>query len=167
MVDFEGHKFSCKFTQLILIPDSMVLRHLLLSRLHIHHWTIGNELTVRYAQNYTPDKIPTYPTHPDYYSLVIKFNVLSLSKFRFFYVWFNWKRLGAYTNDRLCTNYACITCLLYCASDVNVIFKTFSITWQQISSHDLHQNVFPTWLPVYVANISNESAHKGNLWRCL
>ena len=28
----------------------------------------------------------------------------------------------AYTNDRLFINYACITCLLYCASDVNVNF---------------------------------------------
>ena len=57
---------------------------------------------------------------------------------------------------------------LHCASDVNVIFKTFSITLQHISCHDLHQNVFPTWLPVYVVNISNESMHKGtsNLWRC-
>ena len=26
----------------------------------------------------------------------------------------------AYTNDRLCINYACITCLLYYESDVNV-----------------------------------------------
>ena len=34
----------------------------------------------------------------------------------------------SYTNDRLCINYACITCLLYCASDVNAIFKSFSIT---------------------------------------
>ena len=32
----------------------------------------------------------------------------------------------AYTNDRVCINYAFITCLLYCASDVNVIFKMFS-----------------------------------------
>ena len=31
-------------------------------------------------------------------------------------------------NDRLCINYACITFLLYCVSDVNVIFKTFVIT---------------------------------------
>ena len=29
----------------------------------------------------------------------------------------------AYTNDRLCINYACITRLLYCASGVNVLFK--------------------------------------------
>ena len=29
----------------------------------------------------------------------------------------------AYTNDRLCINYACITFLLYCAGDVNVILR--------------------------------------------
>ena len=112
-----------------MIPDSTDLRPLLLSRLHIHHWTIRNELIVWYTKKYTPLKIPTYPTHPDYYSLVIKFNVLGLSKFRFFYVRFYEKRLRAYTNDKFCIHYACITCLLNRASDVNVIFKTFSITW--------------------------------------
>ena len=65
-----------------MIPDSTDLRLGLLSRLHIHHCTIRNELTVRYAQIYTPLKIPTYPTYPDYYSLVIKFNILGLSNFR-------------------------------------------------------------------------------------
>ena len=54
---------------LVLIPDSTDLRPGLLSRLHIHH--------------YTPLKILTFPTYPDYYSLVIKFNILGLSKFRF------------------------------------------------------------------------------------
>ena len=83
--------------------------------------TIRKELTGQYAQNYTPLKILTYTNHPDYYSLVIKFNVLGLSKFRFFYVRFYWKRLRAYTNDILCINYACIMCILYCASDVNVL----------------------------------------------
>ena len=87
--------------------------------------------------------MPPFPTHPVYYSLVIKFYVLCLSKFRVCYVRFYWKRLRAYTNDRLCINYACFTCLLYCASDVNVIFKTFSITWQQIPGHDLHQMSSP------------------------
>ena len=29
----------------------------------------------------------------------------------------------ANTKDRLCISYACITCLLYCASDVNVNFE--------------------------------------------
>ena len=33
--------------------------------------------------NNTTLKKPTYPTHPDYYSLVIKFKVLGLSKFWF------------------------------------------------------------------------------------
>ena len=68
---------------LVLIPDSTDLRPLIVSRLHIHKRTIRNQLTFRCAQNYTPLKIPTYPTHPDYYSLVIKLNVLGLSKFRF------------------------------------------------------------------------------------
>ena len=36
--------------------------------------------------------------------------------------YFCWKRLRVYTNDRLCLNYACITCLLYCECDVNVKF---------------------------------------------
>ena len=166
MVDFEGHKFGCKLTRVCL--DSLLNRiaYLLLSRLHIIYWTIINELTARYAQNYTPLKIPTYPTHPKYYSRVIKFNVLGLSKFRSFFIRFYWKRLRAYTNDILCINYACIMCLLYCASDVNVIFKTFLITWQQLSCHDLHQSVIPTWMPVYEVNISKESVHKSNLRRC-
>ena len=77
--------------------------------------------------------------------------------------YFYWTMLRAYTNDILCINYACIMCLLYYARDVNVFFKTFSITWQQISCHYLHPNVFPTWRPVYVVIISNESVHKGNL----
>ena len=75
---------AASYHTLVLIPNSTDLRPLILSLLHIHHLTIRNELTVRYTQNYTPFKIPTYPTHPDYYSLVIKFNVLGLSKFRFF-----------------------------------------------------------------------------------
>ena len=40
-------------------------------------------MTVWYAQIYNPLKIPTYPYHPDYCSLVIKYNILGLSKFRF------------------------------------------------------------------------------------
>ena len=44
---------------------------------------IRNLLTVRYAQIYTTLKIPTYPTHSDYYSLVIKLNILGLSNFPF------------------------------------------------------------------------------------
>ena len=68
---------------LVLIPDSTDMRPGLLSRLSIHHWTFQNELTVRYAQNDTPLKIPTYPNHSDNYSLAIKFNILGLSKFPF------------------------------------------------------------------------------------
>ena len=40
-----------------------------------------------------------------------------------FYARFNWKRLRAHTYDRLYINYAFITCLLYCASDVNVFLR--------------------------------------------
>ena len=47
---------------LVLIPDSSDVRPGLPSRLHIHHWTIPNELTDTYAHIYTPFKIPTYPT---------------------------------------------------------------------------------------------------------
>ena len=67
------------------------------------------------------------------------------------------------------TDYAYITFVsrVFCFVQVTLMyfFKTFSITWQQISCHDLRQNVFPLWLPVYVVNISNERLHKGNLWR--
>ena len=161
MVDFEGHQFSCKLTPFSF--DSWLNRFAAWASfkivLYIHHWTIGNEFTVRYAQIYTPLKIPTYPTHPDYFSQEIKFNILGLSKFRFFTSSF----VGHTQNDILCVNYACITCL-FCAIDINVDFKTFSITWQHISCHDLHLNVFPTCLCllVYVVKISNESVHKGN-----
>ena len=83
MVDFEGHKFSCKLTRVSF--DSWLNRSVSFTSFMIAHlsWTIRNELTVGYAQNYNPLKIPTYPTHSDYYSLVINFNVLCLSKFRF------------------------------------------------------------------------------------
>ena len=68
------------------------------------------------------------------------------------------------------TDYAWITLVprVFCILQVKLtyFFKTFSITWQQISCHDLHPNVLPTWLPVYVVNISNENVHKCNWWRC-
>ena len=83
MVDLEGHKFSCKLTRVSLIPDSTYLRPLLLSRLHIYHLKIINELTVRYAQNCTPLKISTYPTHPDYYSLVHVIKIQRIGPFSF------------------------------------------------------------------------------------
>ena len=40
-----------------------------------------NKMIVRYAQDFAHLKIPPYPTHSDYYSLAIEFNILSLSKF--------------------------------------------------------------------------------------
>ena len=45
---------------------------------------IENVLTERYAPIIAHLKTPTYPTHSDYYSLAIKFNILSLSKFYVF-----------------------------------------------------------------------------------
>ena len=48
------------------------------------YWTIQNVLTVRYTQIIAHLKIPQYPTQSDYYSLAIKFNILSLSKFYLF-----------------------------------------------------------------------------------
>ena len=45
---------------------------------------IQNELTARYVQICIPLKIPTYPTHPDNYSLEIKFIIFDLSKFTIF-----------------------------------------------------------------------------------
>ena len=146
-------------TQRICIVCSFTIAH---SSLNDSKWIDSSVCSKSHSFKNTDIPHPPW----NYYGLVIKLNVLGLSKFWIFYVWFYWKRLRAYTKDRLCKNYACITCLLYCASYVNVIFKTFSITSQQISCHDLHQNVFPTWLPVYVVNISNKSVHKGNLWRC-
>ena len=49
---------------------------------------IQNVMTVRYAQIIVHLKIATYPTHSDYYSLVIKFKILSLSKSLISFVWF-------------------------------------------------------------------------------
>ena len=146
VVDFEGHQFSCKLIR--------VSFYSWLSR--VASWaSVTNE---RFEMNWqfgmlklTPLlMIPTYPTHSDYYNLVIQFNEFDLSKFRFFFVWFCLKRQRAYTNGRICINNACIRFLLHCASDGNVIFKTFSITLQHISCQDLHQNVFPTWLSGWV-----------------
>ena len=39
----------------------------------------------RYAQISAHLKIPPYPTHSDYYSLAIKFNILSISKFYLYF----------------------------------------------------------------------------------
>ena len=41
-------------------------------------------MTVRYGQIIVHLKIPPYPTHSNYYSLAIKFNILSLSVFYLF-----------------------------------------------------------------------------------
>ena len=48
------------------------------------------------------------------------------------------------------------------------IFPLFLIQYlAQLGLLDLNQNVFTSWLPVYVVNINNERyVHKGNLWRC-
>ena len=83
---------------------------------------IRNELTVWYAQIYIPFKDTDIPTHPDNYSLLIKATFWAFQSF-FFFAKICWKRLRAYTNDRLCIKYACITCLLYCAHDVNEKFS--------------------------------------------
>ena len=81
------------------------------SHSYIGHW---------YTQINTLLKMWTYPTHPDYYSLVIKLNILGFSKFLYFNIRFCCNRLSVYTHDRSCIN--CIMCLLYCASDVNLNF---------------------------------------------
>ena len=80
-------------------------------------------MTVHYAQIIAHLKILPYPTHSDYCSLVIKFNILSLSKFYFFSVSFVCKvkdHLQMTDSDKITP---CITFLLHCASDVNVIFE--------------------------------------------
>ena len=75
VVDFEGHKFRFKLTRVSFDSWLNGFASFASFGLHIHHWKIRNELTVRYAQNYTRLKISTYPTHTNYYSLVIKFNI--------------------------------------------------------------------------------------------
>ena len=57
-----------------------------------------NVMTVRYAQLIAHLKIPPYPTYYDYYSLAIKFNILSPSKFIF--VRFCLQGQWSFTNDR-------------------------------------------------------------------
>ena len=51
-------------------------------------YTFITERFKRYAKIITHLKIQKYPTHFDYYSLAIKFNILSLSKFCLFSVCF-------------------------------------------------------------------------------
>ena len=79
-------------------------------------------MTVQCAQINIPLKIPPYHTHCDHYSLAIKFNILGISKFRFFCPVLLEEAKGIYTNERLCINYACIMFLLYFTSDVNKNF---------------------------------------------
>ena len=77
-------------------------------------------------------KIYSYLPLSRQYVFILKmssaFYISCLSKFQFF-VGF-WKRLSAYTNDRLCMNYAYIMFRLYCASDVKVNFD-----FEDIFSH--------------------------------
>ena len=84
-------------------------------------------LTVLYAPIIA--KMPTYPTHSDYYILAIKFNILSLFKFYLFAFGFVCRgkdHLQMTDSDQITP---CITFLLHCQSDVNVIvLKTFSNT---------------------------------------
>ena len=121
--DFEGHQLNSRLTQFILFPDSIEMRYRLLWWLHIHHWTIQIVLTVQYALA----PIPTYPTHSDKYSLPIRLNIFQSF---IYFVRFCLQRQRPFTNDKFWINYACIMFLLLCGSDVNVILKTFSITWQ-------------------------------------
>ena len=165
MVDFEGHKFSFKLTHVSF--DSWHNIFASFASFTIAHSSLNG---LKWIDSSVCSKLHPFKETdmPPPWLLLSSNKIQSLGSFKvsIFYVRFCWKMLREYTNDRSCINYACITCLLYCASDVNVIFKTFSITWQQICCHDLHQNVFPTRLSVYVVNISNESVHKGNLLRC-
>ena len=166
MVDFEGHKFSYKLTRVSF--DSWLNRFVSFAYSTVAHSSLNDKKWIdsSVCSKLHPFKIIDVPHPPWLLQSRNKIQRLGPFKVSIFYVRSYWKRLRAYTNDRICINYACITCLLYSARDVNVIFKTFSITWQQISCHDLHQKVFPTWLPLYVVIIRNERVHKGNLLRC-
>ena len=55
-----------------------------------------------------------------------------------------------HTNDRLCINYACITCLLYCASDVNVILRRFRSRDSRSPAMILSHMTVSTLVNVYV-----------------
>ena len=61
-------------------------------------------MTVRYGQIIAHLKIRLYPTHSDYCSLAIKFNILSLSMFYLFQsVMFEGAK--SFANDRFWLNY--------------------------------------------------------------
>ena len=84
-VDFKGHQFRSNLSHIIFfIPGSTDVCPGLLWRLHNNHGTIRNVLLVWYALINTHLKMPTYPTHSDYYSLAIKFNILEIFKVFFF-----------------------------------------------------------------------------------
>ena len=78
---------------------------------------------MRYAQTIANLNIPPYPTYSDYYSLAIKLNILSLSKFYLFSFGFVCRDKGhlqMIDSDSI-TPY--ITFLLHCASVINVSFE--------------------------------------------
>ena len=94
-------------------------------------------MTVRYSQIIGHLKIPPYPTHSDYYSLAIKFNILSLSNFFFRSVVFAgpeviYKR-HILIKLRRATRFFCIVKVT-----LTSVLKTFTITWQTIFWHALH-----------------------------
>ena len=79
-------------------------------------------MTVRHVQIIAHLKYPPYPTYSDYYSLAIKLNILSLSKFYLFSFGFVCRGKGhlQMTDSDQITLY--ITFLLHCAIDVNLSF---------------------------------------------
>ena len=68
-------------------------------------------MTVLYAQIYTHLKMLGYPIHPDYHSLVIKFNIFGLQSFIFLRPVLLEEVKGIH---KLCINYACIASLVLC-----------------------------------------------------
>ena len=76
----------------------------------ITHFSLNDSkcnLTVLHAQINIPSKILTYPTHSDYYSLGIKFNILSLSKFYLFSI-----GLFLSSNDRCLYHVSFVLCVI-------------------------------------------------------
>ena len=80
-------------------------------------------LTIRYAQIIAHLKLWKYPTHSDYYSLAIKINITSLSKFNLFAFVFVCRDKGHVQMTDSDKITPCITFLLHCVSDVNVSFE--------------------------------------------
>ena len=73
--------------------------------------------------NYCPFKDVNIPTYSNYYSLAIKFNILSLSKFYLFSFGFVCRGKGHLQMTDFDYISPCITFLLYCTSEVNVSFE--------------------------------------------